>query len=248
MEDLKIYLNSGIKDYSEGIELLKKYGGKTIEISFFTSNFSKMSENMLLKKLSNIYRIASQKGFDTKKDEIIKQDNKPIVIKRIHFSEAENELTQSKLLTNKLLSRNWNELDKKEKSYFKDNKTWFEQKKELLINNSRIESEIKSLHAQLSVKKNDQERELIADKLVSLKKNQSENWSKIDNFNTFISSVAEDDSEINKAELILKRNNLRSRVSKLENLIKDKGHKNYKKRVDDLNKVKLELTKIENKL
>lgn len=218
MNEILQYLRNP-NDYEGGIELFKKYGGKSVEIQFFESSDSKMNRSLLFKKLQNIYRIASQKG-ELKADTPVKMNNEPIRIKRMHFSDVEIELQESKLLTNKLLSRDWNELDNKEKTYFKNNQSIFSYKKTLLINNSVIESELKSLHAALSIASNDDYRQVIADKLVNLKKRQALNWTEIDNFdNPKIES--EESAHMDKAELMQMRNNLRARISKLQKKVKN---------------------------
>jgi hypothetical protein len=215
MNELKAYLQNQNRDYHLGIELFKKYGGKSDEIKFLTNN---VNWAFLLKKLQNIYRIALQNG-QIEVEKPIQIVNKPITVPRKHFSEVETELTaleQTKLLTNKLLSRNWTELDQKEKAYFHDNQAWFDHKKNLLIDNSKIESQLKTTHASLFHATSDEEREQIGQKLVELKKQQSENWSSIDNFedSDIERSRNAESAHIDKSDLIQRRNNLRARISK----------------------------------
>ena len=250
MEDLGLYLKSETKDYQTGLALLEKYQTDKNKIAFFKkqSKPQPMHLNMMLKALSNIYRINGQrtKSKPNVAEPAIKIDLTPIRIERKHFSEVdaskpEPKLDQSKLLTNKLLARQWNELDKKEQDYFVSQNI-FEHKKNLMLENGAIENELKSIHARLE-QASVSERGEMAEKLVSLKKQQAENWAMIDNFVSV--PVVEKSEKTEKAELILKRNNLRSLISKLQKV--DKTAKNYEKKMVQLENVKTELEEI-NKL
>lgn len=250
MDELKEYLQNPKKDYKTGVELLKANGATAQEIKFFESGESKMSVNMVIKKLNNIFRIQSQsKGVKSEPIPAIQIGTKPIIVKRMHFSEVESDLQQTKLLTNKLLSRNWDELDKKEQKYFKNDQNTFEYKKSLLIENSKHESELKSGHAELLHADKDK-RKSIADKLVSIKKKQSENWSKIDNID-FVAEKSQRTAEtahVDKADLILRRNNLRARISKLQNQVRNMDDPKHAKKLKDLELAKADLEEIEKSL
>jgi hypothetical protein len=249
MEDLKQYLAATDKDYFEGVDLLKKYEPQANEIVFLLKNDgSKGSFGILLKKLQAIYRISLQKAASTNEQPraAIQIGNKPIIVPKQHFSEVEAKLEQTKLLTNKLLAREWFELNEREQGYFKSDSNIFAYKKELLIENSKIEGELKSLHAQLQLAIKDEKRKPLAEKMVTLKKKQAENWETIDNFNFSIEN-AEKIEITDKAESILKRNNLRSRVSKLEKQVLNTSDKKYQKKLSDLENCKKELEEI-NKL
>jgi hypothetical protein len=250
MNELKSYLQNPSRNYQDGIELFKKFGGKINEINYLTNS---VSWPFLLKKLQNIYRIGVQNG--KIEDQIpIQIKNKPIIVPRKHFDEVESEFTplgQTKLLTNKLLSRDWSELDQKEKAYFDNNRGIFDYKKSLLIANSKIESELKSTHASLFHAQNDEERQEISEKMVNLKKQQAANWSEIDNFDLLEveRSLKHDESaHIDKAELILRRNNLRARISKLQKQLRNSDDPKHAKKLKDLELAKSDLVEIESKL
>lgn len=241
MEKLKQYLESSVKGYSAGVELLEKHGGKSEEIQFFkSSKDDKMKFNMLLRRLQNIYRIAAQNPVKTEQEPEIKTKGKPIAVKQIHFSEFQ-KLVKTKLLTNKLLARNWKELDQKEREYFNNNSQLFEYKKGLMIENSQIESELKTLHAQLQTAPSDDERQTISQKLVDLKNKQTKNWEKIDDF------IEKSAKNTSSAEMVQKRNNLRAQISKLTKKLKgsEPGTDVYIKKEEALKAAKLELEEIE---
>jgi hypothetical protein len=205
---------------------------------------------MLMNRLRNIYRIATQNPPKKEESAPIQISTKPIAVKRMHFSEVDKELEQTKLLTNKLLSRNWSELDQKEKAYFKDDNLIFEFKKAKLIENSQIESELKSLHAQMGLAKSDNTRQPIAQRMVELKKIQAKNWGDIDNFETFADLItdrnkSEDTAHIDKGELIQRRNNLRARISKTIKKSKNSDDPALKTKLEEL---KTELVEVESKL
>jgi len=246
MENLKNYLNSQDKDYQDGVNLLKGLSSDINELKFFDiPNHAKMHVDMLINKLKNIYRVASQNP--AKPEKQIQQASKPIVVKRMHFSEHDEPLRATKLLTNKLLSREWDELDNKERNYFNGNSQIFGEKKAKLIENSRIESELKTLHASLFHAKDDDERQQISERLVSLKKRQAENWSNIDNFEYVPEPVKtrEDTAHIDKADLMQRRNNLRARISKAQKKSKGTNDPASVKKIEDL---KAELAQVENQL
>lgn len=248
MEDLKIYINSPSKDYKTGLELLKKYGDGE-KMSFFdTSNPDQVHYNILNKKLANIFRIALQnkKTSVVVKKPAIEISNKPITVQKMHFSEVIPEISESKMLTNKLLARDWSDLSPVEKKYFNNNQSAFKVKKNLLIENSKIESELKSMHAMLHVSKSDEERKDLAEKMVSLKKRQAINWGQIDNFENIPDEpvISRNIDENDKAALVMQRNNLRSRISKLEKQTKDPSVKKYDSKVKMLEQLTIELEKI----
>lgn len=246
MEDLREYLKNTEKDYFIGVELLKKYGQKNAELSFFEkSDGSKGSFAMLIKKLQSIYRISSQQSIEKKTESkpAIQIGNKPIIIPKKHFSEVEPELSKSKMLTNKLLSRNWTELDQKEQNYFNNNQILFEEKKEALIENSKIESELKSLHAKMQLSKSDAERQEFAVKMVEIKKQQAINWDFIDGIG--VKPIKEEKTaHIDKADLLIKRNNLRARISKLKKQTADPSAKKYTENISKLNACESELEEL----
>lgn len=253
MDDLKQYLSSKEQPYQQGIELLKKHGKNKQEIAFLSDveEPTAMHQNMLLKRLNNILRIHLQ---SKPKDETQKTavEIAPLIVKKQHFSESAKEaantsktLEQSKELTNKLLPREWEQLDEKEKAYFKGNPEVFALKKQLLFRNSEIESQLKSLHASLPHAETDEDRQSISEQLVGLKKEQNDNWAKIDDFNLVVAPIVEH-TGISEAERIKLRNNLRSRISKLEKQVAEEPeHKNFEKRKESLEQARIELEGVE---
>jgi len=250
MKDLRNWLST--KDYSEGIDLLKKYSKNNQETEFlakFATAPQKMHVAIMHKRIFNILRINEQTGIKPEIKPAITIEQ-PISIKKIHYTEVEKKLEQRKELTNKLLAYNWIDLSKKEQEYFKNNPQVFAGKKELLIANSKIESELKSTHASLKHAKNDKERKQIAEKLVNLKNEQTQNWKAIDNFEiTEVKKVEKkEESTFDKFKLLQKRNNLRSQRTKLKNKIQDTDHPNHKEWMENYNEVIAELDKIEKML
>jgi len=254
MEDLKSWFAS--KDYNEGLILLEKYSKNTKETTFLKANAEspqKMHLAIMEKRIANIIRIASQNSPSKKESKPAIEVTKPIEVKKIHYSEVGKTLEHRKQLTNKLLAYTWNDMSKKEKAYFKNSEQMFKAKKELLIENSKIESELKTLHAQLHTAKDDEERKPISKKLVNLKKKQTENWKQIDDFENFkvpekvVDTLPKDDGE-DKVELMKRRSNLRSRKTKLEKQLDDTEHKNYESRKQKYEEVVKELEEIESKI
>jgi hypothetical protein len=230
MEDLKNFLLSDNKDYKTGLSLFKKYCNKPEEYEFFRNIEIPISMhmNMLTKRLSNFYRITVKNEKDKKPEIPIVIENRPIIINKTHYSkkEGEPELEHTKILTIKLLARDWDELDYKEKKYFNSDKRSFDLKKNLMIANSRLESEIKSIHAEMQISDSESTRASLADKLVLKKQLQTRNWKTIDDFSI---NEPEKSAHIDKSELIKLRNNLRCRISKLKKQIEDKGNKKFEK-------------------
>jgi len=248
MEELKAWLQS--KNYQEGIKLLEKYSKNKTETEFLSKNSNnpqKMHLSMMQNRIVNIIRILSQSGMKTEVKAAI-EIQKPIAVKKIHYSEVEKQLEKRKELTNKLLSYKWEDLSQKEQEYF-GNEQVFSGKKELLIANSKIESELKSLHASLQHAKTDKERKDIADKLVSLQSEKTQNWKVIDNFEiTSINKEEKQDNTNEKFELLQKRNNLRSQRAKLKKKIENTEHPNYQEWLNNYNQVVKELEEIEKEL
>jgi hypothetical protein len=252
MDEIKNYLVSKNKSYSEGIDLLKKYSKNEKETAFLATQKKPlpMHENMLIKRLSNILRISLQNQKPEEKVE--KAAIKTIKAQKTHFSKvtAPGALTQTKELTNKLLAREWNDLDEKEQAYFKNNAELFASKKGLFFRNSAIESELKSLHASLEHLDSDEKRKEVAENVVNLKKEQNDNWAIIDNFDTVVKiEKVETKDKPSEAELVKMRNNLRSRVSKLEKQVAEEPeHKNFEERKEKLELAKAELDEVEKAL
>jgi len=92
------------------------------------------------------------------------------------------QLARRKELTTKLLARNWNELDYVERAYFFSDEALFTKKRALLLENSKHESLLKSLHAALQKATTDEEREDIAVQMVDIQKLKTDNWLIIDEF------------------------------------------------------------------
>ena len=64
--------------------------------------------------------------------------------------------------------------------FFKNDEAAFLQKKQLFILNARLTDKIKSLHTKLKLITNSTERKEIAQELVEIDKQRSENWKTID--------------------------------------------------------------------
>lgn len=247
MKDIKNYLLQKDKSYSEGIDLLKKHSKNNEETNFLNlENPEKMHWKMLIKRLSNILRIASQKPAVREETKV----QKPIIIKKNHFDDVKEtkgkDLEHRKELTNKLIVRSWEELDEKEKAYFHNDEAFFERKYDLIILNSKIESVLKSLHASLPHAESDDQRKDIATRIASLKEEQNENWSIIDNFEQ--ETPAQEETTDKAVDLLKKRNNLRSQIAKLKKTVVDKEHKNYNKRLKTLANAEKQLKEIEETL
>lgn len=229
---------------------MRKYSKNTKETEFLSANSAnpgKMHVSMLQNRMANILRIGIANEKPSQKAQPAIKIEPPIIVQKIHFSEIQKQLEQKKELTNKLLTYSWDELSEKEKAYFKNNQPVFEGKKQLLFANSKIESELKSLHAQLHIAANDGERQQIAEKLTSFKKEQTDNWKVIDNFDVVEIAKEEPKSEsMEKFELIQKRNNLRSQKTKLAKKIQDKENPKYNEWLENYNEVVKSLEEVEN--
>jgi hypothetical protein len=89
-------------------------------------------------------------------------------------------IPKTKAVTNKLLTFNWDDLDIRERQYFKNDKQLFEGKKTLLYENSAMTATIKSLHAKLKLLPEGPEMQETAEELTKLWKQRQKNWFEID--------------------------------------------------------------------
>lgn len=81
-----------------------------------------------------------------------------------------------------MLAFSWDLLNYNEKLYFQNNQILFLQKKTKLIENSKLNNEMKSLHAKLKLIEEGEEMQGIANKLILLDNKKADNWLEIDKF------------------------------------------------------------------
>jgi hypothetical protein len=219
--ELSAWLNSSMQNYADGVSLLGKLNIKIPNIQFFeTDSPSKMHVNLLYNYLVNFSRVHS-----------IKIPSKPIPSKR-HSSidSIPKSLNQSQ----KILKLN--ERPKILKNPAVDYDLLPENLKLVYDRNSKLYTEIKSLHANLKIIAGLQDKERIASlasEIVSRSKDIREGWNLIDSW--WNDSLRNDPIENAKKEAISQDRRIKANLNYLRrNFGKPKFEKQLEIRIKEL--------------
>lgn len=232
------WLNDPNRDYETGLKIFCKFKVNNKVFTFLNvSNPDQVKINMLLGQVKKVYNklIVNPellKGHTTI-DPVIqmvkteKPSTGPIKIHKIEPKAATetdriihpDNLRSNKQYINKLLTLNWNDLSFSDKVIFNNSEKYFIGKKSLMIENSEIEKQMRSLHTKVKSidpdDKNNENREEIMQELAELDDKKSANWEVIDTW---------DDSEKDKIKNTNTETAIREAL-KREKLIK--AHKVY---------------------
>jgi hypothetical protein len=196
------WLNDPNRDYNTGLKIFGKFKVNNKVFTFLNvSNPDQVKTNMLYGQVTKVYNKLIVNPELLKDVPAIKQlvkikksepGIKPIKIHKIEPKTAPetdkiippDNLRKNKQYINKLLTLNWNDLSFSDKVIFNNSEKYFIGKKSLMIENSDIEKQMRSLHTKVKSidpdDKNNEKRQEIMQELSELDDKKSSNWEVID--------------------------------------------------------------------
>lgn len=201
------WLENPNRDYETGLKIFGKFKVNNKVFTFLNvSNPDQVKKNMLYGQVKKVYNKLIVNPELLKDVPVIKPVIQPIKTKntdpgiqpiKIHKIEPKaatetdkiihpDTLRSNKQYINKLLTLNWNDLSFSDKTIFGNSEKYFLSKKTLLIENSDIEKQMRSLHTKVKSidpdEKNNENRKEIMQELAELDDKKSANWEVIDSW------------------------------------------------------------------
>jgi len=192
MNEVIQWLKNPQRKYLDGVRLFNQFKFDTK-----ADNFFKETENppvndvhfvMLIRKMEYIARVRTSEM----KAEEFREAQKPVVKKnidlkpiRIPAKEEKNnieKLRSNKLYINKVLTVDFSDLSDSDKEIFFNDPAYFNFKKQLLYENSKIDKTCTAIHGDMKNAKTDAKRKEKVNELISFDTKKRENWEKIDNW------------------------------------------------------------------